>query len=935
MILTLFVGLGHGKKIKNIKDYALGGRTFSTGALVATITSTWVSGSGFFIVLSKTYTDGLYYLIASLCMAFQLVFVAFAFVPRMKEFLGNISIAESMGNIYGKRIRFITALTGTLGSIGTIAIQFKAFGTVLSYFSSYSPSIAVLIAGLIVTAYSASGGIKAVTTTDILQFAAFGFAIPFVGMMIWNQLFYQDFSVLSALNDENFNYKIVLNTDNAKFWTIIPLALYFIVPGMEPTFCQRIIIGRDIKQVKKALIISAIGLIFIKFAVAWISFLLFAANPNIASSDLLGYIIDNYTITGMKGLVIVGIIAMAMSTADSFINSSSVLFAHDICNPLKLGEKNSLLLSRAFSVVLGLCSIKLALSSQDLLSMNLIASSLYMPIITAPLILTILGFRSTEKSVLIGMFAGGFTVIFWDSLNIGADSIIMSVLVNTVFLLASHYLLKQKGGWVIKNKKTNISIKSRLNKIFRSIPNIKLKNSLNKLAPQKEVNYVSLGVYFLIYTLTTIYSTQVALLETEGGIVLIMYQIMLITGTLMTTFPIWPLTISDTIRQKVVKIFWFVSIIYMLVFFNSFFVITSGFSKLQFSIFSINLIVTALLIGWKLSVIIIPLGFYLSTQFFYSFFGEYSINSELISPDFISIYAAMLTCFVLIIFLKPKQDYLENTEQRADALETKVMHLGHNLTDMTGRVSKLNKTVSHYSERVLDQEKEIERLGAAAQKILNNVNHEMRIPIGSVMNFSDMLHESLMNTEHKHLLKLSDEVVTNSTRLSSMILNMLDLAMLDVKKIELEKSTINFSELVKDRVKGCRDVYLQDKPIDFKLTIDPEILILIDQNYIRQVVDNIMINAISFSDSGLIEVTVKKKQHMVELTITDQGKGIPIKELADIFDPFKMGSNTESKAEGRGVGLALCKSAVEAHGGVITAESKGKGATFKVILPLR
>ena len=151
----------------------------------------------------------------------------------------------------------------------------------------------------------------------------------------------------------------------------------------------------------------------------------------------------------------------------------------------------------------------------------------------------------------------------------------------------------------------------------------------------------------------------------------------------------------------------------------------------------------------------------------------------------------------------------------------------------------------------------------------------------------------------------------------------------------MQKKTINFSELVEDRVKTCRKIYLQNKKINFELTIDAEVMIAVDPNYIRQAVDNLVINAISFSQTGIIKVIVSKQKGEITFTITDQGKGIPPLELSDIFTPFKMGSNTESKAEGRGVGLALCKSAIEAHGGYIKAESNGKsGATFSFVLPL-
>jgi signal transduction histidine kinase len=186
------------------------------------------------------------------------------------------------------------------------------------------------------------------------------------------------------------------------------------------------------------------------------------------------------------------------------------------------------------------------------------------------------------------------------------------------------------------------------------------------------------------------------------------------------------------------------------------------------------------------------------------------------------------------------------------------------------------------------------------------VNHELRLPVGNVMNFAEMLSEELKKYNDNQLQELSDEVFKNSNRLSTMILNMLDLALLDVKKIELNKKTINLGELVEDRVNNCRKIYLQGKKIDFELKIEPNIMVTVDPNYIRQTVDNLVINAITYSQSGTIKV-----------------------------NPFKMGIHTQSKAEGRGVGLALCKSAVEAHGGAVSVISEnGKGAVFKIVLGL-
>jgi signal transduction histidine kinase len=239
--------------------------------------------------------------------------------------------------------------------------------------------------------------------------------------------------------------------------------------------------------------------------------------------------------------------------------------------------------------------------------------------------------------------------------------------------------------------------------------------------------------------------------------------------------------------------------------------------------------------------------------------------------------------------------------------------------------------------RVEDQAQEIERLGATAQKILNNVNHELRLPVGNVMNFAQMLSEGLEKYSTEHLKMLLDEVLQNSNRLSSMILNMLDLAMLEAKKIELKKQTINFSEMIYERIKNCSAIYLQEKPIDFEMNIEPEIFIFVDPNYIRQTIDNLLINAITYSNDGTIKIDLyRTNENTVEIIIKDQGIGIPKNELYDIFTPFKMSSKTEYKAQGRGVGLALCKAAIEAHGGHIKVESDGViGARFTVSLPLR
>ena len=101
------------------------------------------------------------------------------------------------------------------------------FGSIFTYFLGLDGIIAIITAGTIITLYSAFGGIRSVTFTDILQFITFGFALPLVGILIWQQVYYDGFNFQKALENPLFNYKELLSFENPKFLQIIPLILYF------------------------------------------------------------------------------------------------------------------------------------------------------------------------------------------------------------------------------------------------------------------------------------------------------------------------------------------------------------------------------------------------------------------------------------------------------------------------------------------------------------------------------------------------------------------------------------------------------------------------------------------------------------------------------------------------------------------------------------
>ncbi len=938
MLLILSAGIFKGRKVSSMREFAIGDRNFSTTTLVATIVATCVTGGDFDIVIKESYEHGLYFIISALVGILVSLYLTGAyFAPRMKEFLGDLSIAESMGKMYGNKVKFITVIAGCVGTIGIIAAQFTVAGKLLEYSMGVPNIYSIFIGALIVTLYSAFGGIKSVTITDVIQFFTFGAVMPTLAFFIFGTFDGTDQIIDVVSKNENFNFNKILDFNSDKLVYFIFLFLFMAIPDFDPAIFQRISMAKNVFQARKAYVIASYIHTFLGLTIAWIGILALTAYPNINPSEIAQRILIDYSYVGLKGLTIAGILAMMMSTADTFINSTTILITNDLTKAVGIKLKDELKASRYTAFIIGFFAFLLALYSSSLLDLVIKTKSFYLPIVSVPFIFSVLGFRSSTKSVLIGM-AGGLIVTAIFEISMGDDiiSAIPGMLANTLFLFASHYLLKQEGGWVgIKDNGPLLIIRAQrrenFNNMISAVKNFRIKSFCIKNSPREETAYLYLGVFTLFLTYFSLYTLPHTATENYNLLINFVYPLVLFLSTTLISYPVW----SDYLkRTNLIAYIWIFSLIYSLVFVGFTQILISDFNKFQLMTFMLNFVVLSILVRWQASILIMIVGCILSLKFFEYYTGIDVLAENISNIQFTISYLLLLMSSVLIAFFKPKQEYMEATENTVGTLNNEVSFLNREVDTREAKISDLNYEVSYYSERVQDQQQEIERLGATAQKILNNVNHELRLPVGNVINFAEMLSEGLEKYSKEQLKLLCDEVFTNSNRLSTMILNMLDLATLDVKKIDLQKQTINLSELVSDRVKNCRKIYLQDKLIDFKMAIEPEILISVDPNYIRQTIDNLIINAITYSKDGAIRVSVlRKNQDTIEVVIVDQGIGIPKGELYDIFTPFKMGTNTESKAQGRGVGLALCKSAIEAHGGTIVVESDGsRGALFRVLL---
>ncbi len=126
--------------------------------------------------------------------------------------------------------------------------------------------------------------------------------------------------------------------------------------------------------------------------------------------------------------------------------------------------------------------------------------------------------------------------------------------------------------------------------------------------------------------------------------------------------------------------------------------------------------------------------------------------------------------------------------------------------------------------------------------------------------------------------------------------NILDTSKLASLNYKLDKKPVNLSELVRDRISVCSKVYVENKELEFIRDIEDNIIINCDEHYIQSTLDNLIINAIKYSQMGRITITLNKDDYKAHFSIQDEGIGIPKSELRNVFDPFVVSSRTYTPA---------------------------------------
>ncbi|MDR7144183.1 response regulator [Rhizobium sp. BE258] len=273
--------------------------------------------------------------------------------------------------------------------------------------------------------------------------------------------------------------------------------------------------------------------------------------------------------------------------------------------------------------------------------------------------------------------------------------------------------------------------------------------------------------------------------------------------------------------------------------------------------------------------------------------------------------------------------------------------LGERWVNMEATISERGHWIALFTDvtEMKQREGELQRLLSRAEaadraksEFLANMSHEIRTPMNGVLGMAELMAKTDLDARQKTFI---DIIVKSGNALLTIINDILDFSKIDAGQMKLRKASFDLVEAVED-VATLLSSQAAEKDLELLVRADPNLpaAVIGDAGRFRQVVTNLVGNAVKFTEKGHVFVDIGFRQGsdgevMVELRIEDTGIGIPAEKLQSVFDKFsQVDSSSTRRHEGTGLGLAITAGLVDLFGGYIHAESEaGKGSVFTVNLP--
>ncbi|TSJ81422.1 MAG: hypothetical protein NMK33_02910 [Candidatus Cardinium sp.] len=462
LLLTLMVGLYVSKQATTFRQYAVGNKRFHTTSLVVTILATIFGGGALMREVPKVYEFGIHRIAFLFTMPVTFWIISLLGL-RMGPFMAHLSIAETIGSVYGRYPRVIAALLGICFSIGVVAIQINVMSAAIGMcIGSIDPRIVTVLATLILIVYSMFGGVRAITITDILQFATFTIILPLVIKFVFvktDQSFLE--IILFLQKQEKFQFSRLFHFDKKLMKLVFDdLCMIFI---LAPSVLQKVYMASGPIQVYKVFLRTTLFSVIITACIVSIGLLAFVGAPILSVTEIWPYILADIS-PAYTGCLVICLLGMTMSTADSSLHAAAIMVSHDMVESIR-GVKtvpymHQLRLAKLTVLVAGLLAMVVTVYYPNLFELSSFVFSFFISFfigaVTPLFILAVFGFRGSTCTALIGMAMAILVDLALENFikpKVGVGFEFFPAVANGLAMMAAHYLLPQPAdkGWIGRN----------------------------------------------------------------------------------------------------------------------------------------------------------------------------------------------------------------------------------------------------------------------------------------------------------------------------------------------------------------------------------------------------------------------------------------------------------------------------------------------------
>ncbi|WNL38097.1 sodium:solute symporter family protein [Halomonas sp. PAMB 3264] len=445
--ILIVIGYRSAKKVSNSSDFAVAGNKIIWPILFATLAASFLGGGASMGRAGKTFEEGYVFMFAASAFPIATVLAGLFIAPRLKRYIGAQTVGDIMAYHFGASARLFTGIFSLIFCVGILGAQALAVGTVFHMILGIEVSTGILIGMAVVLIYSTLGGMWAVIQTDVVQFLMLAIFLPLT-MLIGVHDLGGPAALVERLPEAHFS----LMGDYSIGMFISIFVAFLLGETLVPPYTQRALSAPDSRHAKIGYSLAGgFGFLFY-FVSATIGLVALVLYPNISPDQAMPALIRDALPVGLTGLVLASLLAVVMSTADSYLNSAAVIFVSDIYKPFiepEVSEKRRLWIERLVNLVIGVGAVIFALYATSIVDALLLSYSLWAPTILLPFVFAVLLNLRCARSAIAAMLGGALitTLWKWGPLDMqgmtGLTALIAGVISNVVVFTLVYRFFRQ------------------------------------------------------------------------------------------------------------------------------------------------------------------------------------------------------------------------------------------------------------------------------------------------------------------------------------------------------------------------------------------------------------------------------------------------------------------------------------------------------------